>query len=192
MAQLEDAGAGDAGHQQALRRCAGPHRCGLRGLRRRSGRPGGRQRRGQIDPDQVYRRHQPDRRGRDHFEGRRVSIHSPKDSLALGISTVYQDLALCDNLDVVANLYLGREEIQDYRPWCTQRLSMKRRWRSAPLRAARPVGLDPQRAHADRFALRRAAPVGGGGPLGDVEPKLVSSTSRPPRWAWRRPARCST
>jgi D-xylose transport system ATP-binding protein len=44
------------------------------------------------------------------FEGRPVSIRGPKDSLALGISTVYQDLALCDNLDVVANLYLGREE----------------------------------------------------------------------------------
>ncbi len=44
------------------------------------------------------------------FEGRPVSIRGPKDALALGISTVYQDLALCDNLDVVANLYLGREE----------------------------------------------------------------------------------
>jgi D-xylose transport system ATP-binding protein len=44
------------------------------------------------------------------FEGRPVNINSPKDALALGISTVYQDLALCDNLDVVANLYLGREE----------------------------------------------------------------------------------
>jgi len=44
------------------------------------------------------------------FEGRPVTIRGPKDALALGISTVYQDLALCDNLDVVANLYLGREE----------------------------------------------------------------------------------
>ena len=43
------------------------------------------------------------------WEGREVSIRSPKDSTALGIATVYQDLALCDNLDVVANLYLGRE-----------------------------------------------------------------------------------
>jgi len=38
-----------------------------------------------------------------------VSINNPADSNALGIATVYQDLALCDNLDVVANLYLGHE-----------------------------------------------------------------------------------
>jgi D-xylose transport system ATP-binding protein len=44
------------------------------------------------------------------FEGRPVHIHGPKDAAALGIETVYQDLALCDNLDVVANLFLGREK----------------------------------------------------------------------------------
>jgi ABC-type sugar transport system ATPase subunit len=44
------------------------------------------------------------------FEGRNVNIGSPADARALGIATVYQDLALCDNLDVVANLFLGREE----------------------------------------------------------------------------------
>ncbi len=43
------------------------------------------------------------------FDGRPVSVHSPKDSNALGIEVVYQDLALCDNLDVVQNLFLGRE-----------------------------------------------------------------------------------
>src|SRR5271157_3763377 len=43
------------------------------------------------------------------FEGRPVNIASPKDAAALGIETVYQDLALCDNLDVVGNLFLGRE-----------------------------------------------------------------------------------
>jgi D-xylose transport system ATP-binding protein len=46
------------------------------------------------------------------FEGHHVTVHGPRDPVALGISTVYQDLALCDNLDVVANLYLGREELQ--------------------------------------------------------------------------------
>jgi D-xylose transport system ATP-binding protein len=45
------------------------------------------------------------------FEGHHVAIHGPREPAALGISTVYQDLALCDNLDVVANLYLGREEV---------------------------------------------------------------------------------
>jgi len=43
------------------------------------------------------------------FEGREVHIHGPKDSARLGIEVVYQDLALCDNLDVVQNMYLGRE-----------------------------------------------------------------------------------
>jgi D-xylose transport system ATP-binding protein len=42
-------------------------------------------------------------------EGKPVKIHHPNDAARLGIATVYQDLALCDNLDVVANLFLGRE-----------------------------------------------------------------------------------
>jgi D-xylose transport system ATP-binding protein len=44
-------------------------------------------------------------------EGKEVSIRSPHDANAAGIETVYQDLALCDNLDVVANLFLGREQL---------------------------------------------------------------------------------
>jgi D-xylose transport system ATP-binding protein len=43
------------------------------------------------------------------YEGREVKIHGPKDAARLGIEVVYQDLALCDNLDVVQNVYLGRE-----------------------------------------------------------------------------------
>ncbi|WP_224244539.1 ATP-binding cassette domain-containing protein [Hyalangium gracile] len=43
------------------------------------------------------------------FEGRPVSLTGPQASTSLGIATVYQDLALCDNLDVVGNLFLGRE-----------------------------------------------------------------------------------
>src|SRR5688500_11592214 len=43
------------------------------------------------------------------FEGSPVTIHGPKDAAALGIEVVYQDLALADNLDVVQNMYLGRE-----------------------------------------------------------------------------------
>src|SRR5947208_12417023 len=43
------------------------------------------------------------------FDGQEVSIHGPKDAAKLGIEVVYQDLALCDNLDVVQNMYLGRE-----------------------------------------------------------------------------------
>jgi D-xylose transport system ATP-binding protein len=45
------------------------------------------------------------------FDGKPVSISGPKDAAKLGIEVVYQDLALCDNLDVVQNMYLGREEL---------------------------------------------------------------------------------
>jgi D-xylose transport system ATP-binding protein len=43
------------------------------------------------------------------FEGKAVTLSSPVDALRLGIATVFQDLALCENLDVVANIFLGRE-----------------------------------------------------------------------------------
>ena len=49
-------------------------------------------------------------RGQILFDGRPVRIRGPKDAAALGIEVVYQDLALADNLDVVQNMYLGREE----------------------------------------------------------------------------------
>jgi D-xylose transport system ATP-binding protein len=47
--------------------------------------------------------------GEYFFDGKPCFIRNPQDVARLGIETVYQDLALCDNLDVVANLYLGRE-----------------------------------------------------------------------------------
>ncbi len=46
------------------------------------------------------------------FDGSRVSIGGPAEAQRLGIATVFQDLALCDNLDVVANLFLGQEHTQ--------------------------------------------------------------------------------
>jgi D-xylose transport system ATP-binding protein len=52
---------------------------------------------------------QPGDEGEVFFEGEQVPLHSPQDAVSLGITTVYQDLALCDNLDIVANLFLGRE-----------------------------------------------------------------------------------
>jgi len=51
----------------------------------------------------------PEDSGQILFEGHEVKIHGPKDAAKLGIEVVYQDLALCDNLDVVANMFLGRE-----------------------------------------------------------------------------------
>jgi D-xylose transport system ATP-binding protein len=53
--------------------------------------------------------------GEFRFEGKQVTIHGPKDAAALGIEIVYQDLALCDNLDVVQNMYLGRELVNRVR-----------------------------------------------------------------------------
>src|SRR3954454_14820327 len=47
--------------------------------------------------------------GEFSFDGQPVTIKDPNDAVSLGIATVYQDLALSDNLDVVANLFLGRE-----------------------------------------------------------------------------------
>ncbi len=46
------------------------------------------------------------------WEGRPVHLHSPKDAEALGITTIYQDLALCDNLDIVQNMFLGHEVLR--------------------------------------------------------------------------------
>ncbi len=49
------------------------------------------------------------------FEGSPVRISGPKDAADLGIEVVYQDLALADNLDVVQNMFLGREELDSFR-----------------------------------------------------------------------------
>src|SRR5215468_5685071 len=51
----------------------------------------------------------PFNEGDVYFDGHKVTIHSPKEAASLGIEVVYQDLALADNLDVVANMFLGRE-----------------------------------------------------------------------------------
>jgi D-xylose transport system ATP-binding protein len=48
-----------------------------------------------------------------NWDGESVHLNTPQDAGKLGIATVYQDLALCDNLDVVANLFLGQEQVED-------------------------------------------------------------------------------
>ena len=55
--------------------------------------------------------------GHIYVGGNEVQIGTPNDATRLGIETVYQDLALADNLDVVANLYLGREDLKPRLPW---------------------------------------------------------------------------
>ena len=49
------------------------------------------------------------------WNGEPVAIHGPKEAAGLGIEVVYQDLALCDNLDVVQNMFLGRETLSTFR-----------------------------------------------------------------------------
>jgi ABC-type sugar transport system ATPase subunit len=46
------------------------------------------------------------------WEGRPVTLHGPRDAESLGITTIYQDLALCDNLDIVQNMFLGHEPLR--------------------------------------------------------------------------------
>ncbi len=52
--------------------------------------------------------------GQMFWEGKPVHLRSPKDAATLGIETVYQDLALSDNLDIVQNLFLGREQLRHH------------------------------------------------------------------------------
>ena len=60
------------------------------------------------------------------FGGQSVTLSGPNDALSLGIATVFQDLALCENLDVVANIFLGRE----LRPHALDEVSMEiRAWK---------------------------------------------------------------
>lgn len=72
--------------------------------------------------------------GQIEFMGQAVAIDSPSRALELGIATVYQDLALCENLDVVANLFLGHE----LSPWAMDEVTMEvRAWQLLGELAAR-------------------------------------------------------
>ena len=71
---------------------------------------------------------QPADYGQLLFEGKDAPVASPGDATRLGIATVYQDLALCENLDVVANLYLGHERTGGSR--LMDEAAMERRTRS--------------------------------------------------------------
>jgi len=61
--------------------------------------------------------------GEIHWQGRPVHLHTPKDATDLGIATVYQDLALCDNLDIVQNMFLGQEPV---RYWQLDEITMEK------------------------------------------------------------------
>lgn len=73
--------------------------------------------------------------GHIFFNGEAVRIRSPKDSAKLGIEIVYQDLALAENLDVVGNMFLGREKVQV--PWGLDEIGMEQ----ATLDTIRSLGI---------------------------------------------------
>ena len=64
----------------------------------------------------------PQDHGEIIWQGHPVRLHSPKDATNLGIATVYQDLALCDNLDIVQNMFLGQEPVK---AWVLDEVSME-------------------------------------------------------------------
>ncbi|MCP4248778.1 MAG: sugar ABC transporter ATP-binding protein, partial [bacterium] len=75
--------------------------------------------------------------GQLRFEGRPVKLSSPSDAKALGIETVYQDLSLCLNVDVVANFFMGREH---YRKFLGLRLLRERQMQAEAEQALRDIG----------------------------------------------------
>ncbi len=99
------------------------------------------------------------------WEGSAVHIAGPKDAAKLGIEVVYQDLALCDNLDVVQNMYLGREALSSFRR--LDETTMERKARET-LKTLAVTTLQSVRQPV-AVALRRPAPVGRGRQGRDVE-----------------------
>ncbi len=140
--------------------------CGRqRELRRRARRSRGsarRQRRGQVDADQMHLRRPRSRRRRDRLRRKTgCSFASPMDARRDGIETIYQDLALANNLDVGANIFLGREVKKRHFGGLVQTLDdkhMRERSRQTLDAAADPHSR-PDRA--DREAVGRPAPSGG-------------------------------
>lgn len=98
---------------------------------------------------------QPYDEGEVLIDGQHRDLIAPRDASGLGIEVVYQDLALCDNLDIVQNMFLGREEpdLRDVRRGTDGEGGV--RHPALPLRADRQVG-----APEGLLALRRAAADG--------------------------------
>ena len=126
--------------------------------------------------------------GQIEFDGRPVRLPTPAAAAGLGIATVYQDLALCENLDVAANLFLGRE--------------FSGRPLAGPLRLREPQMRRRAQQTLDTLSIRipslttpvgslsggRARPWPSGGPCSGGR-GWCCSTSRPPRSEWSRPPR---
>jgi len=73
----------------------------------------------------------PPTEGTIYFEGKKVEINSPKDAKQIGIETVYQDLALAENLDVASNIFLGREFIRSGLGKFLRMIDRKKMWQEA-------------------------------------------------------------
>ena len=114
------------------------------------------------------------------FEGQPVDIHGPRDAARLGIEVVYQDLALADNLDVVANMFLGRERVRA--GFVLDESSMERAARET-LDSLSVTTLQSVR-QTRRRPLRRTAAGGRRGEVGHV-----GLEARHPRRAHGRPRR---
>ena len=131
--------------------------------------------------------HGPDS-GQIYWEGRPVRIRTPREAAALGIETVFQDLALCNNLDIVQNLFLGRERTNHGITLDEEAMEKSAAETLASL-AVTTRALDPP---ARCVPLRRPAPVGGdrqGGAL-EHQARDHGRADRRPR-AWPRPRWCS-
>ena len=95
--------------------------------------------------------------GRMLFEGAEQFFATPAEAKAPGIETVYQDLSLCTNVDVVANFFMGREIVKK---WLRHpRAAGKARWRQVVAKALANAGTQhPVAAHQCRASLGRPAP----------------------------------
>ena len=94
--------------------------------------------------------------GEIHIRGEKASINTPRDARNHGIETLYQDLALADHLDAVANLFLGRELMTRWGTLDSNAMGTRRQRGHRP---HQPQLRQP--AGAGAAALRRPAPVGG-------------------------------
>ena len=121
------------------------------------------------------------------WEGKPVRLHSPKDATDLGIATVYQDLALADNLDIVQNMFLGREPV---RHWVLNETTMEKRpsapWPTCPWSRSARSG-----SRSGRCPAASARPSRWPGPC-CARPSWSSWTSPRPPWASPRPGSCSS
>ena len=122
--------------------------------------------------------------GEYFYDGEQVHVHSPRDAAHLGVEIVYQDLALCDNLDIVQNMFLGREKrsglvldeptMEKMAAETLDRLSV-RTVKSIRQHVASLSGGQRQTVAIAKAVLWNS--------------RLSSSTSPPRRWASRRPRR---